>query len=124
MVELRKRKAAPAAPEPPAKKKAGAKDKGGAAKLEDALTNAGEAVSAAAAKPAANGSAAPKVGDTIALDGFGGAVETHDGRTVTLKQLVDESDSGVVLFTYPKANTPGCKYPTPAFCAPKGTPRD
>ncbi|KAH6652928.1 thioredoxin-like protein, partial [Truncatella angustata] len=31
-----------------------------------------------------------------------------DGKKTTLKELVDESKSGVVLFTYPKASTPGC----------------
>jgi thioredoxin-dependent peroxiredoxin len=108
MVELRKRKAAPPAPEPPAKKKAAAKAKASATKQDDAPAKAGDA----GAKPAAaNGTAPPKVGDTIALDGFGGTVETHDGRAVSLTELVEESDGGVVLFTYPKANTPGCKFP-------------
>lgn len=52
----------------------------------------------------------PNVGDTIALDGFGGEIETNDGAKTTLKKLVDESNGGVVLFTYPKASTPGCKF--------------
>ena len=102
-VELRKRKApavAPAAP-PPSKKKtdvtkaSGAKDTG-----------------KKGAKAATNGATAPAkvaVGDVIALDGFGGEVETQDGEKTTLKKLVDDSKSGVVLFTYPKASTPGCK---------------
>jgi thioredoxin-dependent peroxiredoxin len=51
----------------------------------------------------------PTVGQTISLEGFGGEVETHDGQTTNLKKLVDESKAGVVLFTYPKASTPGCK---------------
>ena len=51
----------------------------------------------------------PTVGQTINLEGFGGEVETHDGQTTNLKRLVDESKAGVVLFTYPKASTPGCK---------------
>lgn len=50
------------------------------------------------------------VGNTIRFDRFGGEVETNDGEKVTLKKLVDESKSGVVLFTYPKASTPGCMY--------------
>ncbi|KAI1439248.1 thioredoxin-like protein [Xylaria sp. CBS 124048] len=67
----------------------------------------------AVAKPAAktNGSkksAMPAVGDTISLQDFGGEVETNDGVKTTLKALVDESKAGVVLFTYPKASTPGC----------------
>ena len=52
---------------------------------------------------------APSVGDTITLDGFGGEVETNDEEKVTLSKLVDDSKSGVVLFTYPKASTPGCE---------------
>ncbi|KAK5628780.1 hypothetical protein RRF57_004495 [Xylaria bambusicola] len=105
-VELRKRKApAPApAPEPPAKKQS--KVSKAAAKVKAAVK------SAAAAKPAeTNGSTKPgkpAVGDVISLDGFGGEVETNDGVKTTLKALVDESKAGVVLFTYPKASTPGC----------------
>ncbi|KAH6604602.1 thioredoxin-like fold [Trichoderma cornu-damae] len=57
-------------------------------------------------KPAAAGKVA--VGDVIDLDGFGGEVQTNDGDKTTLKKLVDDSKSGVVLFTYPKASTPGC----------------
>ncbi|KAI0474378.1 thioredoxin-like protein [Xylaria cf. heliscus] len=108
-VELRKRKApAPApAPEPPAKKQS---------KVSKAAAKAKTTVKAAAAKPAAkpaevNGSpksGKPIVGDTISLEGFGSEVETNDGAKTTLKALVDESKAGVVLFTYPKASTPGC----------------
>ncbi|KAL1863942.1 hypothetical protein VTK73DRAFT_6321 [Phialemonium thermophilum] len=106
-VELRKRKAPPPPPEPPAKK---------VAKAAKSVAARGKAV-AGAAKPApkANGSSAPAktaakpaVGDVLALDGFGGEVETNDGKKTTLKALVDESKAGVVLFTYPKASTPGC----------------
>jgi peroxiredoxin Q/BCP len=50
-----------------------------------------------------------RVGDVVNLNGFGGDFETNDGRKTTLKILVDESKAGVVLFTYPKASTPGCK---------------
>lgn len=49
-----------------------------------------------------------EVGDVVDLDGFGGEIETNDGEKTTLKALVDESKAGVVLFTYPKASTPGC----------------
>ncbi|KHJ36089.1 putative merozoite capping protein-1 [Erysiphe necator] len=48
------------------------------------------------------------VGDTITLEGFGGEVETHEGEKTTLLKLANESKKGVVLFTYPKASTPGC----------------
>ncbi|KAI1616005.1 peroxiredoxin Q/BCP [Exophiala viscosa] len=60
----------------------------------------------------ANGSAAGSgkiaVGESLQLDGFGGTVQTNDGKDVTLKELIDQSFAGVVLFTYPKASTPGC----------------
>ena len=36
------------------------------------------------------------------------------GKT-TLAKLVEESKGGVVLFTYPKASTPGCKSPHITF---------
>ncbi|OTA96359.1 hypothetical protein M434DRAFT_67640 [Hypoxylon sp. CO27-5] len=105
-VELRKRKAPAPAPEPPAKKQSKA------SKVATKVKEAVKGKSAKSAKPAnANGSskpAKPVVGDTIALDGFGGEVETNDGKKTTLKALVDESKSGVVIFTYPKASTPGC----------------
>lgn len=50
----------------------------------------------------------PKVDDILDLENFGGEIETNDGSKTTLKKLVEESTSGVVLFTYPKASTPGC----------------
>jgi peroxiredoxin Q/BCP len=49
------------------------------------------------------------VGETIDLEGFGGTVQTHDGSSVTVKELIEKSGAGIVLFTYPKASTPGCK---------------
>lgn len=52
------------------------------------------------------------VGDVVELEGFGGEIETNDGEKTTLKKLVGESKTGVVLFTYPKASTPGCKMPS------------
>ncbi|KAI9814965.1 MAG: hypothetical protein M1832_005604 [Thelocarpon impressellum] len=69
---------------------------------------AGAVKEAAPAAPATNGSGKVAVGDAIALDGFGGEVETQDGTKTTLKKLVDDSKAGIVLFTYPKASTPGC----------------
>ncbi|KAK5127395.1 hypothetical protein LTR85_006734 [Meristemomyces frigidus] len=51
---------------------------------------------------------APTSGSSIDLEGFGGEVETNDGDKVTLAKLVADSKAGVVLFTYPKASTPGC----------------
>ncbi|KAG6173772.1 hypothetical protein E4U44_008149 [Claviceps purpurea] len=69
-----------------------------------------DAADADAAAPAASPAAAKKVavGDVIDLDGFGGEIETNDGKKTSLKELVEESGSGVVVFTYPKASTPGC----------------
>lgn len=65
----------------------------------------------------ASGNGTPKVGESITLDGFGGEIETNDETKVTLAKLVEESKAGVVLFTYPKASTPGCKpiIPLPGF---------
>lgn len=116
-VELRKRKA-PAAPppEPPAKKKQSKVAKV-AEKVKEAVKPRGRPPKAAPA-PAEEAPAAaatngvtgkPQVGDIISLDSFGGEVETNDGVKTSLKALVDESKAGVVLFTYPKASTPGCK---------------
>jgi peroxiredoxin Q/BCP len=95
MVELRKRKAPPP---PPAQVKKRTKTKAPATKPKPA-----EDATPSSAGPV------PKVGDVVSLDGFGGEFETNDGTKTTLKALVDESESGVVLFTYPKASTPGCK---------------
>jgi thioredoxin-dependent peroxiredoxin len=104
MVELRKRKApAEAAPPPPAKKNSNP--------VKKAIETAKEAVmgNSESSEGAANGTAKIAVGQTVALDGFGGELETHTGEKVTLQKLLEESQAGVVLFTYPKANTPGCK---------------
>lgn len=48
-------------------------------------------------------------GEILQLDGIGGLVELTDGEKATLQNLVDISVGGVIIFTYPKANTPGCK---------------
>lgn len=104
MVELRKRKTPvePVAP-PPTKRansvKSAAKPKDAPADTEPAPSNG---------NPSEN---KVSVGDNITLEGFGGEIETNDGEKTTLKKLVEESKGGVVLFTYPKASTPGCKLP-------------
>ncbi|OAA80430.1 merozoite capping protein-1 [Akanthomyces lecanii RCEF 1005] len=112
---LRKRKAPEPAPAPPAPKKAvaaaakkaAAPKKATAQKTESAPEK--EASAVAAPLPAtAKGAKQVAVGDLVSLDDFGGEVETNDGEKTTLKKLVDESKSGVVIFTYPKASTPGC----------------
>nr|POE85523.1 peroxiredoxin dot5 [Quercus suber] len=82
--------------------------------VEDANATAAEVEKAAvkgkkgAATAAKKTAAAPVKGDKIELDGFGGEVETNDGEKTSLTKLVATSKAGVVLFTYPKASTPGC----------------
>ncbi|KAF2273232.1 AhpC-TSA-domain-containing protein [Westerdykella ornata] len=117
-VELRKRKTPPPAPVRPAKKKAAPKTSKAAKdakpeetvvdKAKNAVTETVEAVKEAVTGNGESTSATPKVGDTITLTNFGGEVETHTGTKTTLAKLVEQSKSGVVLFTYPKASTPGC----------------
>jgi peroxiredoxin Q/BCP len=114
MVELRKRKTPPPAPAPAPKKERktkAAKANGKPETVAEPAAPEPSAVPAAAPEPEtkAASSGTPKPGDKIDLEGFGGEVETNDGRKVTLKSLVDESKEGVVLFTYPKASTPGCE---------------
>jgi len=120
MVELRKRKEAPPAPVRPAKKKAAPKGKKAddekmvVEQVQDTVTDTLEAVkdtvagavNGESAPPAAGG--VPSVGDTIDLTSFGGEVETNDGNKTTIAKLVEASKGGVVIFTYPKASTPGC----------------
>lgn len=118
MVELRKRKTPPPAPAPAPKKERKAKATKANGKSETVAESAAEpaqpepsAVPAAAPEPESKAaSGPPKPGDKIDFDGFGGEIETNDGRKVTLKTLVDESKEGLVLFTYPKASTPGCEF--------------
>jgi peroxiredoxin Q/BCP len=113
MVELRKRKTPPPAPTPAPKKERktkAAKANGKSEAVAESAAPEPSVVPDAAPEPetrAASGT--PKPGDKIDFEGFGGEVETNDGRKVTLKSLVDESKEGVVLFTYPKASTPGCE---------------
>ncbi|ORY12244.1 thioredoxin-like protein [Clohesyomyces aquaticus] len=116
MVELRKRKTPPPAPAARVTKKKAApkaeKTKVGKAKaiVAEKMEEVKEAVTGKAngAKAAAPASGPPKVGDTVDLAEFGGEIETHEGTKTTLAKLVEESTGGVVLFTYPKASTPGC----------------
>ncbi|KAM0254241.1 hypothetical protein ACHAPA_008563 [Fusarium lateritium] len=131
-VELRKRKAPAAPPPPPVKRKASAKNVKAASKVKEAAAKVAEKEEPEKAEelkeetkeekkteeePKAEEPKAQEskksggkleVGDVVDLDDFGGEIETNDGEKTTLKKLVDESKSGVVLFTYPKASTPGC----------------
>lgn len=104
MVELRKRKTPPQAAEKPTKKATG-KNKGPLTKMKDAIAEKVDG----AMNTTTPGTGAPEVDSIIDLANFGGNVETQDGQKVTLKDLVDKSKAGVVLFTYPKASTPGCE---------------
>ena len=140
MVELRKRKAPPPAPVRPAKKASAPRGKKAASEktvveqateavaeatavvtgaVNDAVESAKEVVAdatngdAKTAASAASSTGTPKIGDKIDLISFGGEIETHDGKKTTLAKLVEESKGGVVLFTYPKASTPGCKSTRP-----------
>lgn len=105
-VVLRKRKApVEPAPAPPTKKKtAAAKPAAKAKAVPETKAKATKTNGAAAAKVAA--------GDSITLAGFGGEIETQDGEKTTLEKLVEKSEKGVVLFTYPRASTPGCTFPS------------
>ncbi|GAB7342025.1 hypothetical protein MBLNU457_g0313t1 [Dothideomycetes sp. NU457] len=131
MPELRKRKTPPPAPPKPAKKERkqpaekstatgtiATKAKESAKNEEPPAPTAPEPAPAAARdtepaqdiknKKPTSKSGPPKVGDKIDFDNFGGAIETNDGASTTLQSLVSKSKAGVVLFTYPKASTPGC----------------
>lgn len=110
---LRKRSAPAPAAEPPSKKTGAKPKKSLADKVVDSVKD-GVAKTEAAVTGKTNGAPStsspdkiPEVGDTIDIGSFGGDFETNDGKTVTFKELLDESKAGVVLFTYPKASTPG-----------------
>jgi len=97
MVELRKRKLETEATKPSKK-----------ASLVQSLRTSSKKLRSAGSKSAA---ASPhRQGDIINLDGFGGEFDLTDGEKATLSDLVSISIGGVVLFTYPKASTPGCMY--------------
>ena len=109
MPELRKRKTPPPAPAKPVKKERKSKDD----KSNDDTNATVKDPDASTVEPAqkAAKSGPPATGDVIDFDGFGGDIETHDGQKTTLEKLVKDSKGGVVLFTYPRASTPGCKLP-------------
>jgi len=104
--ELRKRKAPVASDPEPARAPAAKKQKP-VAKIVEKVKK----VTAAVTKSIVSTSSGKvSVGDTIDLEGFGSVIETNDGDKTTLKELVEKSSAGVVLFTYPAASTPGCKF--------------
>lgn len=103
MVELRKRKAST---QPTVTEKKGKRNE----KEAPSVTKNRPAKKTSDTPTSDSLAAIPNVGDTISLDGFGGEIETNDGSKTSLKELVAASTSGVVLFTYPRASTPGCKF--------------
>lgn len=103
MVELRKRREAPSAGHEPPLKKSSSATKVKANPDPDPTKAASTVIGDVQAGKELS------VGTTVELDGFGGEVETQDGETTNLKMLVNGSKNGVVLFTYPKASTPGCE---------------
>jgi len=130
-VELRKRKAPEQAPPPVAapqkKSKAASTVEKAVAKVKEVVAPKEKAAPKSKAAPKANGtataeasssktapaakSAVPEKGTIIPaseLETFGGEIETDAGEKTTLKKLLDDSKNGVVIFTYPKASTPGC----------------
>jgi len=58
-----------------------------------------------ATTPLSTASVGKKIAD---LSAFGGEIETHTGTKTTLSALLQESPGGIVIFTYPRASTPGC----------------
>lgn len=107
MVELRKRKAPAPPPVTEKKSKPGPKPK--ATKKTDTVVPE-EDKKDAPKGDAPKASTVPEVGDVLDLATFGGDFETNEGTATSLKKLVDESKAGVVIFTYPKASTPGCMF--------------
>ena len=111
MVQLRKRKTPPPSTTstPPALKKAASKSS-----VKSNASTKTASTTDVKASTGANGSAGRggklQAGQTVDLEGFGGEVETQEGRKVTLKELVDGAQGDVVVFTYPKASTPGCRF--------------
>ena len=55
------------------------------------------------------------VGDHISSSDFGGEVTTNEGHVTSFHSLLAESANGVIIFTYPKASTPGCIVSSPAL---------
>ena len=97
MVELRKRKDPPIEA-PPSIKKANSVKSSTSTASKKGQPSSGRSPSKKVA-----------VGDKISLEAFGGEIETNGGVKTSLMKLVEDSKAGVVLFTYPKASTPGCK---------------
>ncbi|EZG01949.1 hypothetical protein H106_07985 [Trichophyton rubrum CBS 735.88] len=57
----------------------------------------------------------PEEGDVLDLSQFEAEIELNDGTKTSFRKLLEESKEGVVVFTYPKASTPGCTRQACAF---------
>ncbi|EFW99409.1 disrupter of telomere silencing protein [Grosmannia clavigera kw1407] len=105
-VVLRKRKATESVPTPALKRQAtSAVSK--SASVAATTTIAKKKAGTKKVKKEPSASSLPTVGSAIDFETFGGYIENNEGEKTTLKALVDASKAGVVLFTYPKASTPG-----------------
>ena len=87
--------------------------------IPETTGTAGEGIESAPATTSTGGGGADassklshdSVGKKINLtNDFGGKISTHEGKSVTLADLLKQgaASKGVVIFTYPKASTPGC----------------
>ena len=87
-------------------------------KLKKDRRKSSSAASPATAQPAAPALASASastekelaVGDIVDSDNEISSIEvtTDGGESATLKALQAQSKGGIVIFTYPKASTPGC----------------
>ncbi|KAK2750631.1 hypothetical protein FQN57_002702 [Myotisia sp. PD_48] len=115
VVELRKRKPRAVPVEAPApKKRARTTTKKAATapkekkEVESKAKEVEEDNATAAVTPNDNKRATPEQDDVLDLSLYEDEIQLEDGTTTSFKALVDESKSGVIVFTYPKASTPGC----------------
>ena len=95
--------------------------------LPETTGTAGDVAEEAPAPVTSNGNASANklgkesVGQKIEVEGFDDTVTTHDGTETRLATLLERSKMGVVVFTYPKASTPGCEFLTvleETICSP------
>lgn len=108
MVDLRKRKA-PNAPAPAAKKAKKEQTSSSDKKARDDEHKAKKVSSTAkAVETSSSASKLLKVGSDIPSATLALQITTQDGTSTTLSALLSSSDTGIIIFTYPKASTPGC----------------
>ncbi|EAS35612.3 peroxiredoxin Q/BCP [Coccidioides immitis RS] len=102
-MELRKRKA-PAEPKDARATKKKADTKASAPKARESKAKAKETEKS---EPSPSREP-PTVGAILDLEQYQDEVQLQDATPSSLKALLESSKNGVVLFTYPKASTPGC----------------